>query len=141
MADEIIIKYKADVSGLTADLKTVQTDLKATETVATDSANKTTKAFDKTTDSTKSLRTQLKELKAQLANATDPKDIEKLARAAGKLTDQIEDATDAAKVFASESKFEQIGNAFGSVVSKLRNLDFSGAVAQSKLFKKWTTFF
>ena len=42
MADEIIIKYKADVSGLTADLKTVQTDLKATETVATDSANKTT---------------------------------------------------------------------------------------------------
>ena len=133
MADEIIIKYKADVSGLTADLKTVQTDLKATETVATDSANKTTKAFDKTTGSTESLRTQLKELKAQLAKATDPKDIEKLARAAGKLTDQIEDATDAAKVFASESKFEQIGNAFGSVVSKLRNLDFSGAVAQSKL--------
>lgn len=133
MADEIIIKYKADVSGLTADLKTVQTDLKATETVGTESAKKTTASFNKTAESTKSLRTKLKELKAQLANATDPKDIEKLARAAGKLTDQIEDATDAAKVFASESKFEQIGNAFGSVVSKLRNLDFSGAVAQSKL--------
>ena len=133
MADEIIIKYTADVSGLKADLKTVQTELKTTETVGTESANKTTASFNKTAESTKSLRTQLKELKAQLANATDPKDIEKLARAAGKLTDQIEDATDAAKVFASESKFEQIGNAFGSVVSKLRNLDFSGAVAQSKL--------
>jgi len=133
MADEIIIKYTADVSGLKADLKTVQTELKTTETVGTESAKKTTASFDKTAESTKSLRTQLKELKAQLANATDPKDIEKLARAAGKLTDQIEDATDAAKVFASESKFEQIGNAFGSVVSKLRNLDFSGAVAQSKL--------
>lgn len=133
MADEIIIKYTADVSGLKADLKTVQTELKTTETVGTESANKTTASFNKTAESTTSLRTQLKELKAQLANATDPKDIEKLARAAGKLTDQIEDATDAAKVFASESKFEQIGNAFGSVVSKLRNLDFSGAVAQSKL--------
>lgn len=133
MADEIIIKYTADVNGLKADLKTVQTELKTTETVGTEAANKTTTSFNKTAESTKSLRTQLKELKAQLANATDPKDIEKLARAAGKLTDQIEDATDAAKVFASESKFEQIGNAFGSVVSKLRNLDFSGAVAQSKL--------
>lgn len=133
MADEIIIKYKADVEGLKADLKTVQTELKTTETVATNAADKTAESFDNTTQSTKSLRTQLKELKAQLANATDPKDIERLAKAAGKLTDQIEDATDAAKVFASESKFEQIGNAFGSVVSKLRNLDFSGAVAQSKL--------
>lgn len=133
MADEIIVKYKADVEGLKADLKTVQTELKTTETVATNAADKTTESFNNTTQSTKSLRTQLKELKAQLANATDPKDIERLAKAAGKLTDQIEDATDAAKVFASESKFEQIGNAFGSVVSKLRNLDFSGAVAQSKL--------
>lgn len=133
MADEIIIKYKADVSGLTADLKTVQTDLKATETVATDSANKTTKAFDKTTDSTKSLKAQLSELNKQLQKATDPKDVEKLARDVGKLKDQISSAAAAANVFATSSKFEQIGNAFGSVVSKLRNLDFSGAVAQSKL--------
>jgi hypothetical protein len=133
MAEKIIIEYEANVSGLKADLKTVQTELKTTETTAKTAADTTTTAFNKTTESTKSLKTQLKELKAQLANATDPKDIEKLARAAGKLTDQIEDATDAAKVFASESKFEQIGNAFGSVVSKLRNLDFSGAVAQSKL--------
>lgn len=133
MADEIIIKYKADVSGLTADLKTVQTDLKATETVATDSANKTTEAFDKTTDSTKSLKAQLSELNKQLQKATDPKDVEKLARDVGKLKDQISSAAAAANVFATSSKFEQIGNAFGSVVSKLRNLDFSGAVAQSKL--------
>lgn len=133
MADEIIIKYKADVSGLTADLKTVQTDLKATETVATDSANKTTKAFDKTIDSTKSLKAQLSELNKQLQKATDPKDVEKLARDVGKLKDQISSAAAAANVFATSSKFEQIGNAFGSVVSKLRNLDFSGAVAQSKL--------
>lgn len=133
MAEKIIIEYGANVNGLKADLKTVQTELKATEQTAATAADNTTQSFNKTTESTKSLRTQLKDLKAQLANATDPKDIERLAKAAGKLTDQIEDATDAAKVFASESKFEQIGNAFGSVVSKLRNLDFSGAVQQSKL--------
>lgn len=133
MAEKIIIEYEANVNGLKADLKTVQTELKATEQTATTAADNTTQSFNKTTESTKSLRTQLKDLKAQLANATDPKDIERLAKAAGKLTDQIEDATDAAKVFASESKFEQIGNAFSSVVSKLRNLDFSGAVQQSKL--------
>mgnify|MGYP003479324107 FL=1 len=133
MADEIIIKYKADVSGLTADLKTVQTDLKATETVGTESAKKTTASFNKTAESTKSLKAQLSELNKQLQKATDPKDVEKLARDVGKLKDQISSAAAAANVFATSSKFEQIGNAFGSVVSKLRNLDFSGAVAQSKL--------
>ena len=133
MAEEIIVKYKAEVDGFKADLKTVQTELKNTEDAGTSAATNTAKEFDKTTEKTKSLKSQLRDLKAQLANATDPKDIERLAKAAGKLTDQIEDATDAAKVFASESKFEQIGNAFGSVVSKLRNLDFSGAVQQSKL--------
>lgn len=133
MADEIIIKYTADVSGLKADLKTVQTELKNTEKVGVDAADKTSESFQKTTDKTKSLKTQLKELKAQLANATDPKDIERLAKAAGKLTDQLQDATDAAKVFASESKFEQIGNAFGSVLNKVKSLDFKGALDQSKL--------
>jgi hypothetical protein len=133
VAEQIIIEYKAQVEGFKTDLKSLQSDLKTTETVGVQSATNTTKAFEKTEAKTKSLKTQLKELKAELANATDPKDIERLAKAAGKLTDQIEDASDAAKVFASESKFEQIGNALGSIGGKLRNLDFKGAADQSKL--------
>lgn len=88
---------------------------------------------EKTVEKTKSLKAQLRELKAELANATDPKDIERLARAAGALEDQIGDAADAAAVFASDSPFEQIGNSIGSVASKLRNLDFKGAAQQSQL--------
>lgn len=104
---------------------------------AYDEAGKGAKGYggetEKTVEKTKSLKAQLRELKAELANATDPKDIERLARAAGALEDQIGDAADAAAVFASDSPFEQIGNSIGSVASKLRNLDFKGAAQQSQL--------
>jgi len=133
MAEQILVEYKVLVDGLKADMKAVQTTFKETEKAGVDAANKTGAAFVKVEEKTKSLKSQLRELKAQLATATDPKDIERLARAAGKLTDQLEDASDAAKVFASESKFEQLGNALGSIGSKLRNLDFKGVAEQSKL--------
>lgn len=81
----------------------------------------------------KSLKAQLRELKAQLADATDPKEVERLAKAAGLLADQIGDASDAANVFATDSPFEAVGNAIGSVSGKLRNLDFKGAAQQSQL--------
>lgn len=133
MSDKILIEYQVEVDGLKASMKDVQKSMKETEKVGVDSAKKTEEAFKKTEGATKSLKTQLKELKAQLAIATDPKEIERLAKAAGNLSDKIGDASDAAKVFASESKFEQVGNAIGSIGSKLRNLDFKGAADQSKL--------
>lgn len=133
MADTILIEYKAGYAQLQADSKAIQNELRTTEKVGVTAADNTTKSFAKTTDASKSLKSELRELKAQLAVATDPKEIERLAKAAGKLADQIDDATDAARVFASESKFEQVGNAIGSVGSKLRNLDFKGAADQSKL--------
>lgn len=79
------------------------------------------------------LRSQLKNMKADLANATDPKEIIRLAKAAGALADQIGDASDAASIFATDSPFEAVGNGIGSVAMKLRNLDFAGAAQQSKL--------
>jgi len=118
---------------LATGAKQFETDSKK----AYDEAGKGAKGYggetEKTVEKTKSLKAQLRELKAELANATDPKDIERLARAAGALEDQIGDAADAAAVFASDSPFEQIGNSIGSVSSKLRNLDFKGAADQSKL--------
>ncbi len=133
MSEIILLEYKVAVEGLKSEMKSVQTELKATEKAGVDSAKKTEEAFKKTENSTKSLKAQLRELKAQLASATDPKDIERLAKAAGALTDQLEDAGDAAKIFSSESKFEQVGNAIGSIGGKLRNLDFKGAADQAKL--------
>ena len=91
------------------------------------------KKTDEVTQKTQSLKSKLRELKAQLADATDPADIIRLSKEAGKLADQIGDASDAAAVFATDSPFEAIGNSIGSVAGKLRNLDFKGASDQSKL--------
>jgi len=104
---------------------------------AYDEAGKGAKKYDdeveKTVGKTESLRSQSRKLKEELARATDPKDVERLARQLGAVTDQIGDAADAAAVFATDSPFEAVGNSIGSVGSKLRNLDFKGAADQSKL--------
>jgi hypothetical protein len=133
VADVIEFEYKANVAGLKAELKGVQKDLKDTENAGIKAGDNTTKAIAKTEGQVKSLKGQLRDLKEAQAKATDPKEYERLSKAVGKLTDQIEDAGDAARIFASESKFEQIGSALGSVGAKLRNLDFKGAADQSKL--------
>jgi hypothetical protein len=131
--EEILVVYKVEGANLKAGLQEMQAEMKKTEAAGVSAAKGTEDAFHKTETATKSLRTQLKELKSQLAEATDPKEVERLAKAAGTLKDKLDDATDAAKVFASESKFEQVGNALGSIAGKLRNLDFKGAADQSKL--------
>lgn len=130
---KILVQYEADVSAFKAQLKGVTEDMKTVENTGVTGAKNLDKAFEKTAGKAQTLKSQLRELKEQLANATDPKEIERLARAAGELSDKIDDASDAARIFASESKFEQIGNAVGSLGSKLRNLDFKGAADQSKL--------
>ena len=133
MADEIIIKYKADIEGLKTSFTIIKNEVETLQKQNEELQKKLDDTFKKPTGGAKTLQSELKKLKIELANATDPKEIERLARAAGELADKIGDASDAAKVFASESKFEQIGNAFGSVVSKVRSLDFKGALDQSKL--------
>jgi hypothetical protein len=132
-SETIIVKYVAEVEGLKAGLKSVQASVTELAKSNEELQKKLTDAFEKPAEKVQSLKSRLKELKAQLAEATDPKEVERLAKAAGKLTDQIQDAGDAAKVFASESKFEQIGTALGGVGGKLRNLDFKGALDQSRL--------
>lgn len=82
---------------------------------------------------TKSLRTQLKELKAELAEATDPADIERLAKAAGEVSNKLNDATQAAQIFASDSSFEQVGTALRGIAGNLLSLNFKQAADQSKL--------
>lgn len=133
MAEKILIEYEVELGKVKAQMVELQTQMKETEKAGKDSAKGVTNEFAKTETQAKSLKAQLRELKAQLASATDPKEVERLAKAAGKLTDQIQDATEAAKVFASESKFEQVGTAIGGIGRKLLSLDFKGALDQSRL--------
>jgi hypothetical protein len=83
-----------------------------------------------------SMKAELRQLKAAIAAATDPQQMEALAKKAGELTDRIKDANDAVNVFASGSKFEQVSNSFDGIKSSLMSLDFAEASEKSQVFAK-----
>jgi len=83
-----------------------------------------------------SMKAELRSLKAEIAAATDPAQMEALAKKAGELTDRIKDANDAVNVFASGSKFEQVSTSFDGIKSSLMSLDFQEASEKSKVFAK-----
>jgi hypothetical protein len=81
-----------------------------------------------------SMKAELRQLKAEIAAATDPAQMEMLAKKAGELSDRIKDANDAVNVFASGSKFEQVSNSFDGIKSSLMSLDFEEASQKSQVF-------
>ena len=83
-----------------------------------------------------SMKAELRQLKAEIAAASDPKQMEALAKKAGELTDRIKDANEAVNVFASGSKFEQVSNSFDGIKSSLMSLDFQEASEKSQVFAK-----
>lgn len=85
------------------------------------------------------IKSELRELKGELANATDPEQMQQLAQRAGELQDKLSDANDAVKNFASGSKFEQIGNSFGSMKDSIMSLDFEEASQKASMFGKTLT--
>ena len=82
------------------------------------------------------IKAELRALKGELANATDPKEMAELAQRAGELKDQLQDANDAANVFASGSKFEQVSNSFGGIKDSIMSLDFEEANQKAKVFSQ-----
>ena len=87
----------------------------------------------------KELKAELKAVRDELLNATDPERMNQLAIAAGGLKDRIADANDQINVFASGSKFEQVGNSFDSLKNSILNLDFEEAAVKAKDFQKTVT--
>jgi hypothetical protein len=85
------------------------------------------------------IKSELRELKGELANATDPQQMQELAERAGELQDKLSDANEAVKNFASGSKFEQIGNSFGSMKDSIMSLDFEEASQKAGMFSKTLT--
>jgi hypothetical protein len=79
------------------------------------------------------LKAELKDLKSQLADATDPAEMERLARAAGDVSDQITDINEKVKIFAAGNEFEKVGNGLGLIGGQLSSLDFKGAAESAKL--------
>lgn len=85
------------------------------------------------------IKSELRELKGELANATDPEQMQQLAQRAGELSDKLKDANEAVANFATGSKFESIGNQFGSMKDSLMSLDFEEASGKAKMFSKSLT--
>jgi len=93
-------------------------------------------AIDLTLNGVGSLKSQLKSLKAAIAEASDPEQMDALAKKAGEVSDRIKDANDAVNVFASGSKFEQISSSFGGIKDSIMSLDFDEASQKAKTFQK-----
>jgi hypothetical protein len=93
-------------------------------------------AIDLTLNGVGSLKSQLKQLKAAIAEASDPAQMDALAKKAGEVSDKIKDANDAVNVFASGSKFEQISSSFGGIKDSIMSLDFDEAASKAKTFQK-----
>jgi hypothetical protein len=93
-------------------------------------------AIDLTLNGVGSLKSQLKQLKAAIAEASDPAQMDALAKKAGEVSDRIKDANDAVNVFASGSKFEQISSSFGGIKDSIMSLDFEEAAAKAGTFQK-----
>jgi hypothetical protein len=93
-------------------------------------------AIDLTLNGVGSLKSQLKQLKAAIAEASDPAQMDALAKKAGEVADRIKDANDAVNVFASGSKFEQISSSFGGIKDSIMSLDFEEAATKAQTFQK-----
>lgn len=93
-------------------------------------------AIDLTLNGVGSLKSQLKQLKAAIAEASDPAQMDALAKKAGEVSDRIKDANDAVNVFASGSKFEQISSSFGGIKDSIMSLDFEEAAQKAGTFQK-----
>ena len=93
-------------------------------------------AIDLTLNGVGSLKSQLKQLKAAIAEASDPAQMDALAKKAGEVADRIKDANDAVNVFASGSKFEQISSSFGGIKDSIMSLDFEEAASKAQTFQK-----
>lgn len=78
---------------------------------------------------------QLREIQRELAKLEPgSEEFNRLAQKAGRLKDSIQDAKEATKAFASESKTGQAKTLFTQIGSDLANLDFKGAAEKAKVF-------
>lgn len=93
-------------------------------------------AIDLTLNGVGSLKSQLKQLKAAIAEASDPAQMDALAKKAGEVADRIKDANEQVATFTTGSKFEAVSNSFSMIGNDIASLDFEGASEKAATFQK-----
>lgn len=128
-----IEKTKADIDKLNKSMQQSQVEIKGTTKAGSELNQGLNKAFDGT--KTQTLRGELRKLKEELANTEQGTErFNELAQAAGQVQDKIQDASQAAQAFSSESKAGTARTLFGQVVSDIAQLDFKGAADKARQF-------
>lgn len=131
--EQIIIEYIANVDGLKAQLKTVKAELKAVQKESDTTSAAVTDGFTESEAKIQSNAQRLKELKKQLQDLTPgSSQFNKLAKEAGDLQNKINDATQATRAFAKESKLSTAKTLFGALAQDIKELDFAGAASKAR---------
>ena len=85
----------------------------------------------------KSLKQELREVVQQMYNFdAGSAEFEKLNARAAEMRDKMAEVNEQIAVFATGSKYEQVGNSFGEISAGIRGLDFDRAVQGAKLFQQ-----
>jgi hypothetical protein len=84
----------------------------------------------------KSLKSELREVVQQMYNFdAGSAEFEKLNLRAAEMRDKMAEVNEQIAVFATGSKYEQVGNSFGEISAGIRGLDFDRAVQGAKNFQ------
>jgi hypothetical protein len=84
----------------------------------------------------KSLKQELREVVQQMYNFdAGSAEFEKLNQRAAEMRDKMAEVNEQIAVFATGSKYEQVGNSFGEISAGIRGLDFDRAVQGAKNFQ------
>lgn len=85
----------------------------------------------------KSLKAELREVVQQMYNFdAGSAEFEKLNQRAAEMRDKMAEVNEQIAVFATGSKYEQVGNSFGEISAGIQGLDFDRAVQGAKLFQQ-----
>ena len=85
----------------------------------------------------KSLKQELREVVQQMYNFdAGSAEFEKLNARAAEMRDKMAEVNEQIAVFATGSKYEQVGNSFGEISAGIQGLDFDRAVQGAKLFQQ-----
>jgi hypothetical protein len=85
----------------------------------------------------KSLKSELREVVQQMYNFdAGSAEFEKLNQRAAEMRDKMAEVNEQIAVFATGSKYEQVGNSFGEISAGIQGLDFDRAVQGAKLFQQ-----
>jgi hypothetical protein len=133
-ADRELIRQQQESEKLAQQKIKTDRELYKSDQLITKEIEKQSKATKELSDNFLQSKKRLKELTSELLNTKPGTErFNELAKEAGHIKDQINDAKDAVKAFANESKASTAKTLFGQVLNDIKDLDFKGAADKARI--------